>query len=162
MTIKHEDSTKIDLIESVCKAEAANEALPYEERKPVVGVLGTLIPTPQKLLDTVSGSSTPQAVYDANLAEFGYKDWYDFQVAKWGTKWDLCDVDAQRISPNEIYLTFTTAWTPPTAACETLTEQGFSIVNEYCEPGMGFAGVWNEGADQECEVWEEFLDTEEE
>lgn len=158
MTIKHDDPTKLDIIEEVCKAEIANARLPRDQRKDITGILGTLIPTPQELLDTESSTETPKEVYEANIAKYGYKDWYDFQIAKWGTKWDLCEVQYDRVSPTELYLTFETAWGPPTAACETLVEErGYAIHNKFCEPGCEFAGVWDNGYEYNTDIWPEYI-----
>jgi len=44
-------------------------------------------------------------------------------------------------------LGFDSAWAPPTTAYEKLTEQGFRIRAMYYEPGMAFAGVWDNGDD---------------
>ena len=86
---------------------------------------------------------------EANLEKYGYGNWYDFCVNEWGTKWDIGGDDlgpAQDI-PGGLILTFDSAWAPPTGAYEKLTEQGFSIRAMYYEPGMAFAGVWEDGND---------------
>jgi hypothetical protein len=44
-------------------------------------------------------------------------------------------------------LGFESAWSPPIGAYEKLTEQGFRIRAMYFEPGMAFAGVWDNGDD---------------
>ena len=37
-----------------------------------------------------------------NLAEHGYKNWFDFCVAKWGTKWDIEPYNPVELEGNEI------------------------------------------------------------
>ena len=49
--------------------------------------------------------------------------------------------------PGGLMLGFESAWSPPIAAYEKLTEMGFRIRAMYYEPGMAFAGVWEEGSD---------------
>jgi hypothetical protein len=44
-------------------------------------------------------------------------------------------------------LTFESAWAPPVAAYDKLEAQGFRIRAMYYEPGMGFAGVYEDGHD---------------
>jgi hypothetical protein len=85
---------------------------------------------------------------DINVKKFGFKNWYDWQVANWGTKWDICEAT---ITPSDdgysATLGFDTAWSPPIAAYEKLLDLGFSIRAYYYEPGMCFAGIWEDGVD---------------
>ena len=37
----------------------------------------------------------------------------DWRITFWGTKWDIDDVDVQKLDDNNYRLYFTTAWTPP-------------------------------------------------
>ena len=83
-----------------------------------------------------------------NIAKYGYKTWYDFCVAEWGTKWDV-GADGYNADdiPGGLMLTFDSAWSPPVNAYEKLVDMGFSIRAMYYEPGMAFAGIWNDGDD---------------
>ena len=84
----------------------------------------------------------------ANLEKHGYNDWYSFCVNEWGTKWEIgADGNPAQDIPGGLMLGFESAWSPPIAAYEKLTEQGFRIRAMYYEPGMAFAGVWEEGQD---------------
>lgn len=85
-----------------------------------------------------------------NEANHGYKNWYDFCVAKWGTKWDCGnDGSAVELTPAQTRatLTFVSAWAPPCGVYEALEDQGFAVRAYYDEPGMGFCGVWYNGDD---------------
>jgi hypothetical protein len=42
---------------------------------------------------------------------------------------------------------FDSAWSPPIAAYEKLTEMGFTVGAMYYEGGMAYAGVWEDGVD---------------
>jgi hypothetical protein len=90
-----------------------------------------------------------EAQEEANLKEHGYKNWYDWCVNEWGTKWDVGGdgYEAQDI-PDGLMLTFESAWSPPVQAYEKLLEQGFEIRAMYYEPGMAFAGIWDNGDDE--------------
>ena len=56
-----------------------------------------------------------------NQRFFGYKNWYDFCVSEWGTKWDVGGNDGtiERENDNELSMTFESAWSPPLAAYST-------------------------------------------
>ena len=124
------------------------------------GVLQTLLPCPEELLDpdlttwSHGPEQTARDLKQAALAEkYGYKSWYDWQVANWGTKWDLSEVSFNRIDNNTIQLSCDTAWSPPLTALESLMAQGYSIQALYYEPGMVFAGIWDNGDDQCYQDW---------
>jgi hypothetical protein len=119
--------------------------------------LNEFVPIPESL-QIVSGrcgaDDNPEqialeAAQKNNIDVHGYKDWYDFSVNEWGTKWDVGDSDGiNDIQPNELTVFFESAWAPPLAAYEKMTEMGFEIEAMYDESGMGFCGRWtNEGGD---------------
>ena len=64
---------------------------------------------------------TPEEV--AELEKIGFTDWYDWAIAKWGTKWDACDPNTARRNGTEIILEFETAWGPPTPVWDALKER---------------------------------------
>ena len=118
------------------------------------GLFSELIPCPQELTDTVSGSmgedkrAEHEAQQAANVEKYGYPNWYDFCVNEWGTKWDVgADGNPAQDIPGGLMLGFDSAWSPPIGAYEKLTDLGFRIRAMYYEPGMAFAGVWEEGHD---------------
>jgi len=116
-----------------------------------------IIPVPKELTETVSGhcgegyaQDLNQFKMELNLKYFGAKDWYDFCVARWGTKWDVggdgMEVELEGLK-NDTTLCFDSAWSPPVGVYEAMVEQGFSVRAYYYEPGMAFAGVWWDGDD---------------
>ena len=67
-------------------------------------------------------------------------------VSYWGTKWDVYDVDIDKNSDNNaIYLSFNTAWSPPTKAYDKLKKLGFEINANFMEIGCDFCGFWIDG-----------------
>jgi len=90
-----------------------------------------------------------EAAQKSNIEVHGYKDWYDFSVGEWGTKWDVGDGDGiNEITENSLTVYFDSAWAPPCAAYEKMAVLGFEIEAMYDESGMGFCGRWtNEGGD---------------
>ena len=72
---------------------------------------------------------------------------YDWSVANWGTKWDMSVRDWGRNNPNEIWISFDSAWAPPVTLYEFLEENDWEVSGLYHEPGMGFAGKYEDGYD---------------
>ena len=139
LTLEHEDPAMI------ARAKAA-----FAEGK----FLHEFVPVPLCLTETVAGclgDPEKQAELEKseqdNLNAYNYKNWYDFCVAEWGTKWDVGgDGEVQDI-PGGLVLSFDSAWAPPINAYARLIEQGFKVYAMYYEPGMCFAGVWDNGED---------------
>ena len=105
------------------------------------------------------------AAEEANLKKHGYKNWYDWCVNNWGTKWNAGgDNDAMQVDYDEdvgdqgiALFQFDTAWAPPLGVLEKLmeTHPELSIECRYHEPGVGFFGVWTDGSDR-CYETEQF------
>ena len=104
------------------------------------------------------GKELEQFTEQLNLKYFGYKDWYDFCVSEWGTKWDVGIGDygsiltADDARKTRISVAFDSAWSPPLSAYEKLKEMGFYIEAYYYESGMGYCGRWLDGEDECYEV----------
>jgi len=119
-------------------------------------LLDEFIPVPEELrivAGCVGDANDPEQIKlveqtEANVEKYGYGNWYDFCVNEWGTKWDIGadGAEAQDI-PGGLMLSFDSAWAPPTGAYEKLEDLGFSIRATYYEPGMCFAGIWENGND---------------
>ena len=83
-------------------------------------------------------------------------DWYSHNIEHWGTKWDVGDKDGiHDLSENSISLYFDSAWAPPVSAYKKLEEMGFTVRAMYHEPGMAFAGIYEDG----CDDYYEFNDS---
>lgn len=65
--------------------------------------------------------------YLRNIANYGHKDWYDWSLVNWGTKWNA--YDTQMTSPNVI--TFNTAWSGVPALIQKLSEMFPDVTFEY-------------------------------
>lgn len=118
------------------------------------GLLMEFLPTPKELTETVAGfmgedkRAAHEAQQAANIEKYGYKDWYDWNVANWGTKWDVNLDSVEREDANTVRASFESAWSPPTTAYEKLMELGFEVTAYYYEPGMCFVGKWENGEDE--------------
>jgi len=101
----------------------------------------------------------------SNLKKYGHKNWYDWCVAEWGTKWNaggdndamMVDYDEDQADTAIALFQFDTAWAPPLGVMQKLYEdhalglpddQRLSIECRYHEPGIGFFGVWTDGHDR--------------
>lgn len=69
-------------------------------------------------------------------------DWYEWNVAHWGTKWEPENVSAEFTSDGDLLCKFETAWTPPTAFLTYLTSfwTGITITNTFTDEAFNFAG----------------------
>jgi hypothetical protein len=117
-------------------------------------LLDEFIPVPAdlKIVAGCVGDPVEQAKLveqtELNRVTHGYGNWYDFCVNEWGTKWDVGGDDGVLNDiEGGIIVSFDSAWAPPTNAYEKLHEMGFKILAMYYEPGMAFAGVWEDGSD---------------
>jgi len=125
---------------------------------------GTVVPMPEELNITSGrlGNGAEQAELEAksaaNLEKHGYANWYDFNVANWGTKWEIGG-NGDEAERDEDGLGFSapfdSAWSPPIGVCEALVEQGFEVVLYYYEPGMGYCGKFEDGYDEYYEYGDE-------
>lgn len=121
-------------------------------------LLQTFIPCPEELLFTQSvyypdgdeRKAEQEAREAANVEKYGFRNWYDWQVAHWGTKWDVgSESDFAEIEDGVLTLAFDSAWSPPCDAYATLEDVcGFEVEAFYYEPGMAFCGTWSGGVDE--------------
>ncbi len=119
-----------------------------------------IIPVPKDLTDTVAGcvGEDKRAEHEAqmarNIEKYGSKDWYDFCVSHWGTKWDVDPYDPEEVivDGNSIHFGFDSAWSPPVGVYEAMTEQGFTVDGMYYEPGMAYCGRYFDGYDNYTEI----------
>ena len=116
--------------------EIYNQITSKDESK---GLLDALVSMPQEIRDTFKEGSESQ-------------DWYGWSIDNWGTKWEVdgeglelqLEGDSNEASINGY---FDSAWGPPTQAYETFlaNNEDCSIWASYEEPGMDFAGIYDDG-----------------
>lgn len=115
-----------------------------------------LCPMPEELRQTTSPNTTESAALMTE--KYGYADWYDWSVNNWGTKWDA-DVQSWEVDGDDVYISFYTAWAPPTALYDKLYAEGWEITGTYCEEGMCFVGEYNDGQESYYEYANATADT---
>lgn len=77
---------------------------------------------------------------------------YGWSCENWGCKWDVSMMDWERQDDNTIVMHFDSAWSPPVMLYEFLETEGWSVRAMYHEPGMGFAGRFEDGFDDYYEM----------
>jgi hypothetical protein len=152
--ISHPDKSKMDaLIASVNEGKFCNHVIPVPESLQIVaGRVGD---------DSDPKQIELEANQKSNLATHGYKDWYDFQVNEWGTKWDVepynpvgyeVNLNGDPLPENKIVFGFDSAWAPPCGVADALIDQGYAVRLYYYESGMCFAGIYDENGDDFYEL----------
>lgn len=146
--VSHEDPAKIRAL-----AKAMEEGR----------FLDHVIPVPEILKDpettTSYGDPDKQAaadrLRDAAFEATGYQSWYDFCTNRWGTKWDVDCNSTVDLHPDGVLVqaSFDSAWGPPIGVYEELVDQGYSVKAYYHEPGMCFAGIYDNGDDDCYSDW---------
>ena len=142
-------------------------------------LLNKINPTPQILVETMSGfygddekQKELEQKEQSNLEQFGYKNWYDWNIGNWGTKWDVdAEIDDFSSCEEQVIMSFQSAWSPPTNAMVSLSEMfpNLTIRHSYLEEGVGFVGVTTIQAgcasdvcheDSSADVWKEMAQEE--
>lgn len=91
-----------------------------------------------------------------NQTRYGFKDWYDWSIAHWGTKWNGYDGRIDQEEDGLLKISFCTAWSPPTPVyvkiAETHPDVSFTV--KAIDEGWNFACILTaeEGCITESEV----------
>ena len=122
---------------------------------------------------------TPDNIYQGNLGaeemkKYGSNNWYDWNIANWGTKWNSYGYDdaEENNLAGENIITFNTAWSAPHPVVEKLSEMfpDVDIVHKWADEDLGnncgeyeyfdgerirehFPETYKEGIDFACEMW---------
>ena len=70
-------------------------------------------------------------------------DWYEWNRANYGTKWDDMTIDYSAYGDGELVVEFMSAWAPPSEFIENVYKKfpNLHFKLKYDEPGMAFFGV---------------------
>lgn len=84
-----------------------------------------------------------------NLEKYGYKDWYKFRNAEWGTKWGAYGLRIKEDSDSILVMEYNTAWSPATPIFQKLSTMypDLCFSQHVLDEGMGFGGTqtWEDG-----------------
>lgn len=137
VTFKHNDAKQIERLVNG-----------YKNNK----LFSEFFPTPAELVD----NTAPNNKGDELLEKYGSRDWYEWNVNNWGTKWDIgsdsYEDDFYNEGDNSVTISFESAWSPPLAFYENMVELGFEITAYYYESGMAFCGKFEDGEDEYFEI----------
>ena len=133
---KYKDHSKID---EIMQYEWVKKDKTIKTREDLIKYL--LQPTDYGDNSPVANLKEAQIAID-NIKKYGCKDWYDWRVQHWGTKWEL-DISDINIGKYDLTICSMTAWTPPLNGVTKISEDypllHFTVT--YAEPGCGFQGA---------------------
>jgi len=80
--------------------------------------------------------------FEGTLPRGDRKDWYDWSLKNWGTKWDACEPDISHNDIDYFAVSFESAWGPPINWINNIMKDfpDLCFTLEYEEPGMCFGG----------------------
>lgn len=82
-----------------------------------------------------------KARMNENKRLYGAKDWYDWSINNWGTKWDCSSTIVNELTENILKVNFNTAWSPPISWFE-------KVIPMY--PQLEFTLIFDEEGDSFC------------
>ena len=82
-----------------------------------------------------------------NLRKHGYKDWYDWSNAQWGTKWNAYDVHYIDGGDDFIAIQLDTAWDTPQGIWSALRDKGFTVDGFYYGEMEGYEEIGDKAWD---------------
>lgn len=96
--------------------------------------------------------------------KYGYTDWYNWRVDKWGTKWDVAESYILDNEDEFFSIEYNTAWGPNIEWVRYVAKQfpELTFTLSFEEPGMNFCGVY-EVTDEDEDLMEgelEYIDEE--
>ena len=147
LTVKGKDTTELKRFQESAKREGD---------EPAALSFHSLYPLPQELFDDMNNGGKEVTGLDLTNKEFqteeekravfkekyGAKDWYDWHVSHWGTKWDTNVVEFNEYNGSLEYQ-FDTAWNPPLEWLKEVSKDfpTLEFILSYTEEGMGFKGT---------------------
>ena len=121
------------------------------------GLLNAIKPMPEALRATTSPTPEEgQAGYKGPQPKIdGCTNWHEWALKNWGCKWDIDPSEGLEFTDNgdgtaQISGWFQSPWSPPIEAYDTFIQDmdGCSLIADYHEEGMDFAGIYDNGDDQ--------------
>jgi hypothetical protein len=93
--------------------------------------------------------------FEGTLPRGDRKDWYEWSIANWGTKWDACEPHINHNDKDYFSVSFDSAWGPPVLWIRGIMKDfpDLCFTLEYEEPGMCFGGRLTA---QHGEIWDDF------
>lgn len=109
-----------------------------------VGLLTAFLPTPKELMDESAGPpSASSTSADYLVAKYGCRDWYEWRIKYWGTKWDVMGSgELFGHQSGTLFAAFESAWSPPIPGILAISKMFPDVQFDLCyeEPGCNFEG----------------------
>ena len=118
--IRHEDKKKMDWIKSCWKEEDGGQFLDF----------AMIVPPPKNLFKGNLGEPERKKCAEENIP-----NWYDWNCANWGTKWNSYHGELIEASEDVFVAQFETAWSPPEPIFDKLREMGFEVNGLWKDEG---------------------------
>jgi hypothetical protein len=77
------------------------------------------------------------------------ENWYSWNLENWGTKWEVSPYEYSINEDGKLYVSFDSAWGPPTNLYDYMYDKGYDVEAFYNEEGMAFAGWYIDGEDNQ-------------
>ena len=111
-----------------------------------------IVPRPKELDITCVWGYRDKATAEQglkNIELFGFRDWYEWNIANYGTKWNVGESNIEDMG-GLIEIEFGTAWSPPIPWVKKVVQlfPELEFVLHYDEPGMSYKGVYSKGTDK--------------
>ena len=96
--------------------------------------------------ELVRNNAEGYAKNQANLAKYGYKDWYDWNCANWGTKWSprVESLELSEYPDGSAYIQahYETAWSPASGLIAKISTEFPNLIFEvtFDEESMAYVG----------------------
>jgi hypothetical protein len=81
-----------------------------------------------------------------NIQKYGYKNWYDWNISNWGTKWsprvERMELEEYQDGSSYIQTYYETAWSPATKLIQKISEKFPSLIFDvtFDEESMAYVG----------------------
>jgi len=91
---------------------------------------------------TTNIETSDEFSFEGTLPRGDRKDWYNWSIENWGTKWDACEPNICHNDIDYFAVSFESAWAPPIDWINNIMQDfpDLSFTLEYDEPGMCFGG----------------------
>ena len=87
------------------------------------------------------------------------KTWYEWRSKNWGCKWDASETHVSYIdeAENTITIQFESPWRPPIELYDFLFDMSIDVYATCEEGGVGFKGIYDDGAYTEVDTFQEVV-----
>jgi hypothetical protein len=91
---------------------------------------------------TINIKENDEFSFEGTFPRGDRKDWYEWSINNWGTKWDACESEILNNDINFFSVSFESAWSPPIAWIDNIMQDfpDLCFILEYQELGMCFGG----------------------